>query len=111
MDSVQYSVVPGEKLEISTVLINQGFSADTFKLAHEDLPDGEYTATGQGDGTYGVVIEGVSAGQRSCPADIMAQEERYLADLGQVTSAAIQENMITLYCPMGNLVFSQIEAD
>jgi heat shock protein HslJ len=40
MDGVQYSVVPGEKLEISAVLINQGFSADTFKLACEDLPEG-----------------------------------------------------------------------
>jgi len=39
MDGVQYSVVPSQKLEISIVLINQGFSADTFKLALEDLPE------------------------------------------------------------------------
>ena len=40
LDGVQYSVVPGEQLEISVVLINQGLGVDTFRLAFEDLPDG-----------------------------------------------------------------------
>jgi heat shock protein HslJ len=40
MDGVQYAVVPGETLEISAVLINQGFSADLFELALGDLPKG-----------------------------------------------------------------------
>ena len=40
LDGVQYSVVPGEQLEIPVVLINQGLGADTFRLAFEDLPEG-----------------------------------------------------------------------
>jgi heat shock protein HslJ len=39
LDGVQYSVVPGEQLEIPVVLINQGLGADTFRLAFEDLPE------------------------------------------------------------------------
>lgn len=40
MDGLQYSIMPGEKLEISVVLINQGLSADIFRLGLEDLPEG-----------------------------------------------------------------------
>lgn len=40
MDGVQFAVVPGEKLEIPVVLINQGFSVDTLKLAFGNLPEG-----------------------------------------------------------------------
>jgi heat shock protein HslJ/cell division septation protein DedD len=39
LDSVQFSVVPGEKLEISAVLINQGFTADSIKLEFGNLPE------------------------------------------------------------------------
>ncbi len=40
MEGVRFSVTPGEKLEISAVLINQGLVPDTFRLAFGNLPDG-----------------------------------------------------------------------
>ena len=42
---------------------------------------------------------------RSCPADFLSQEQAYLAALQQTTSAAIQQNMLTLTNPTGTLVF------
>jgi heat shock protein HslJ len=39
LDGVQYSVIPGEPLEIPVVLINQGLAADTFRLALDNLPN------------------------------------------------------------------------
>jgi heat shock protein HslJ len=39
LGGVQYAVVPGEKLAISVVMINQGLSVDTFRLATEGLPE------------------------------------------------------------------------
>ena len=39
LGSVQYAVIPGEKLAIPVVLINQGLGADAFRLAIEGLPE------------------------------------------------------------------------
>ena len=36
---VQYAVIPGEKLAIPVVMINQGLGADEFRLAVEGLPE------------------------------------------------------------------------
>lgn len=40
LQGLQYSVVPGEQLVIDSVLINQGLTADTLRLALADLPSG-----------------------------------------------------------------------
>jgi uncharacterized membrane protein len=40
LEGVRFSVIPGGKLQISAVLINQGLVADTFRLAFGDLPEG-----------------------------------------------------------------------
>jgi PKD repeat protein len=72
---------------------------------------GAYTATDNGDGTYSILIEQIATSQMSCPTDIMTQETDYLTSLHQVTLATIQENMITLNSPMGDLVFYLIEAE
>ncbi len=39
LEGLQYTVVPGEQLAIPVVLINQGLSADTFRLGFEALPE------------------------------------------------------------------------
>jgi len=39
LEGVQYTVIPGEKLAIPVVMINQGLGADTFRLAVERLPE------------------------------------------------------------------------
>ena len=66
---------------------------------------GSYTSVDNGDGTSSVTVERVQSGRSACPADIMNQESNYLAILQQVTSAAIQENALTLSSPAGTLVF------
>ena len=71
----------------------------------------EYTATDNGDGSYSVAIGQLTTSRLSCPQDIMDQENEYLKVLQQATLATIQENMITLNSPFGNLVFYLIEAD
>jgi heat shock protein HslJ len=72
--------------------------------------DGKYTATDAGNGSYSVTVERVSSSMRSCPADILDQEQAYKAALQQTTSAAIQENMLTLTNPTGTLVFYLMSA-
>ena len=39
LESLQFSVVPGEQLEIRLVLINQGLGADTFRMITDGLPE------------------------------------------------------------------------
>jgi len=39
LGGVQYAVIPGEKLSIPVVMINQGLGGDAFRLAIEDLPE------------------------------------------------------------------------
>ena len=67
--------------------------------------NGSYTAVDNGDGTYGVTVERLNTGRRSCPQDVMAQEDNFTALMQTVTTAAIQENMLTLSGPNGQLVF------
>lgn len=40
LESLRFSVVPGERLAIRAVLINQGLGVDTFALSLLDLPEG-----------------------------------------------------------------------
>ena len=97
--------INGQPLLPGTAITLQFLQGQLTGFAGCNAYNGRYTATDKGDGTYGVAIERVSADRRSCPADIMAQEDGYLASLRQVTSAAIQENMITLISPTGKLVW------
>jgi len=103
--------INGKALLPGTAITLQFLQGQLTGYAGCNLYNGRYTAIDQGDGIFSIVIEGVSAGRRSCPADIMAQEDSYLAALGQVTSAAIEENMITMFSPTGNLVFYLIQTD
>jgi heat shock protein HslJ len=72
--------------------------------------EGRYTATDNGDGIYSVAIEQFSTGRLACPADIMNQENAYLAALQQVTTASIQENRLSLAYPSGALVYYLVGA-
>ena len=88
-------------------------SAITLQFLHGQLAGfagcndytGSYTAVDNGDGTFGVTVDRLTTGRRSCPQDIMTQEDHFTKTLQTVTSAAIQENKLTLSGPGGQLVF------
>jgi heat shock protein HslJ len=68
---------------------------------------GTYTATANPDGTYSVTITGLISSGAACPTDIMDQESRYMALLGNITTAQPQGNILTLTAPEGTLVYHE----
>jgi heat shock protein HslJ len=66
---------------------------------------GSYTAVDNGDGTFGVTVDRLNTGRRACPQEVMTQEDNFTNVLQTATSAAIQENMLTVSGPNGQLVF------
>jgi heat shock protein HslJ len=70
---------------------------------------GRYTAIDNGDGTLRVVIENLTTSRLACPGAIMDQEAQYLTILGESMTAEIQENVIILRSPDGELVFYLID--
>jgi PKD repeat protein len=105
------STINDELLLAGTAITLQFLEGDLAGFAGCNTYHGLYTATHNGDGTYRIMIEQIASSLLSCPPDIMTQEDNYLAILQQATSAAIEENRITLLSPNGVLVFYLIEAD
>ena len=72
--------------------------------------NGSYTSVDNGDGTFAVTLDRLTTSRRSCPQDVMTQEDNFTNVMQSVTSATIQENMLTLSGPNGQLVFFLIAA-
>jgi heat shock protein HslJ len=64
---------------------------------------GSYTATDNGDGTFAVAVSGITSTQQACPTDVMNQEQDFLRNLGQVSTARVQGNTLSLGHPGGTL--------
>jgi heat shock protein HslJ len=97
--------INGQPLLPGTAITTQFLNGQLAGFAGCNTYDGRYTATDNGDGTYGVVVGNVTTSRQACPADIMAQEANFITTLQQTTTAAIQENMATMSSPTGALVF------
>ena len=69
---------------------------------------GGYTATDNGDGTFNVTTSGLVTSQLACPQQVMQQETNYLASLGQVTTAQISGNTLSLSYPGGALTYIEV---
>jgi heat shock protein HslJ len=67
--------------------------------------NGNYTSVDNGDGTFAVTLDRLTTSRRSCPQDLMTQEDNFTNMMQTVTSAAIQENKLTLSGQNGQLVF------
>ena len=50
-------------------------------------------------------IETIGSTKKACPNDLMEQETAYLNLLDKAESAAVEENMLTINTPDGDLVF------
>ena len=101
--------INGQPLLPGTAITLQFMQGQLAGFAGCNSYNGSYAATDNGDGTYGIVAGQVSTGRRTCPADIMTQENNYITALQQSTSAAVQENMFTLSSSTGTLVYYLIE--
>jgi heat shock protein HslJ len=95
----------GQPLLPGTAITLQFLQGRLTGFASCNTYEGSYTATDNGDGTYSIVGQQISTSRLACPAEIMAQENAYLAVLQQVTTASVQENRLTLAYPAGTLVF------
>jgi heat shock protein HslJ len=99
------STINGQPLFPGTAITLQFLNGQLAGFAGCNDYNGSYTAVDNGDGTYGVTVDRLNTGRRSCPQDVMAQEDNFTALMQTVTTAAIQENMLTLSGPDGQLVF------
>jgi heat shock protein HslJ len=101
--------INGQPLLPGTAITLQFLQGQLAGFAGCNDYNGSYSATDNGDGTYGIVSGRITTGRRSCPADIMAQENSYLAALQQSTLATVQENMVSLSSSTGSLVYYLIQ--
>jgi heat shock protein HslJ len=99
------SAINQEPLLPGTAITLQFLEGELAGFAGCNTYEGSYTVTDNGDGTYGIVTGEISTSRLACPADIMRQEDDYLAALQQTVTASIQENMLILTNPAGELVF------
>lgn len=99
------SAINQEPLLPGTAITLQFLQGDLAGFAGCNTYAGSYTVTDNGDGTYSVVTGQITTGRLSCPPDIMRQENDYLAALQQTAIASIQENMLILTNPAGELIF------
>jgi heat shock protein HslJ len=103
------ATINGQPLLPGTAITLQFMQGQLAGFAGCNDYSGSYAATDNGDGTYGIVSGRVSTSRRSCPADIMTQENNYIAALQQSTLATVQENMVTLSSSTSTLVFYLIQ--
>jgi PKD repeat protein len=99
------STINGQPLLPGSAITLQFLSGQLAGFAGCNDYNGSYTAIDNGDGTFGVTIDRLTTGRRSCPQDVMAQEDNFTKLIQTATSAAIQENRLTLSGPDGQLVF------
>jgi heat shock protein HslJ len=102
--------INGQPLLPGTAITAQFLQGQLAGFAGCNSYDGNYTAIDNGDGSYSVTIERITTSRKTCPADIMNQENEFLAILQQAATAVIQENMAILQSPIGELVFYLIES-
>ena len=95
----QVPLLPG------TAITLQFLQGELAGFAGCNTYEGSYTVSDNGDGTYSVVTGEISTGRLACPPDIMRQEDDYLTALQQTATASIQENMLILTNPAGELIF------
>jgi heat shock protein HslJ len=99
------STINGQPLLPGSAITLQFLNGQLAGFAGCNDYNGSYTALDHGDGTYGVTIDRITTGRRSCPQDVMTQEDHFTSTMEAVTTAAVQENMLTLSGPNGQLVF------
>jgi PKD repeat protein len=99
------STINGQPLLPGSAITLQFLSGQLAGFAGCNDYNGSYTAADNGDGTFAVTVDRLTTGRRSCPQDVMTQEDNFTNLMQSVTSAAIQENMLTLSGPNGQLVF------
>ncbi len=105
---MQYAVVPGEKLEIPVVLINQGFSVDTLKLAFGNLPAG-WTTIPQPELRMqpGEVKDALLIIQP--PRDPSARASRYPFQV-TIASQEVPDQLISIDCTLTVAAFTEFKA-
>jgi heat shock protein HslJ len=99
------SAINQEPLLPGTAITLQFLGGELAGFAGCNTYQGSYTVTDNGDGTYSVVTGEISTSRLACPLDIMQQENDYLTALKQTAIASIQENMLVLTNPAGELIF------
>jgi heat shock protein HslJ len=99
------SMINGQPLLPSSAITLQFLNSQLAGFAGCNDYNGSYTAVDNGNGTYGVTVDRLNTGRRACPQDIMTQEDNFTDMLRTATSALVQENMLTLSGPNGQLVF------
>ncbi|MFM8322211.1 MAG: META domain-containing protein [Chloroflexota bacterium] len=99
------STINGQPLLPGTAITLQFLDGRLAGFAGCNDYSGRYTAADHGDGTFAVGVDRLTTGRRSCPDEIMTQEDALQAALQAVTTAAIQENRLILSGPDIQLVF------
>jgi heat shock protein HslJ len=99
------STINGQPLLPGSAVTLQFLNGQLAGFAGCNDYNGSYTAVDNGDGTFAVTLDRLTTGRRSCPQDVMTQEDNFTNMMESATSAAIQENMLTLSGPNGQLVF------
>lgn len=99
------STINGQPLLPGTAITLQFLSGQLAGFAGCNDYSGRYTSIDNGDGTFGVTVDRLNTGRRACPPEIMSQEDLFAKAIQTITSAVIQENMLTLTGPDVQLVF------
>jgi heat shock protein HslJ len=99
------STINGQPLLPGSAITLQFLNGQLAGFAGCNDYNGSYTAVDNGDGTFSVTVDRLTTGRRSCPQDVMTQEDNFTNLMQSVTSAAIQENRLILSGPNGQLVF------
>lgn len=99
------SALNNQPLVPGTAITLQFLNGQLVGFAGCNNYNGSYTSADNGDGTYTVSVANISTDRRYCPAPIMYQETAYVDSLGLVNTASIQENMLILTYPQGQLIY------
>jgi heat shock protein HslJ len=98
------STINGQPLVPGTAITLQFLSSQLAGFAGCNDYNGRYTVADNGDGTFAVSVDRLATGRRACPPEIMNQESAFEKAIQSVTSAAIQENRLTLTGPDVQLI-------
>ncbi len=71
------STINGQPLLPGSAITLQFLNGQLAGFAGCNDYNGSYTAVDNGDGTFGVTIDRLTTGRRSCPQDIMTQEDNF----------------------------------
>jgi PKD repeat protein len=99
------STINNQPLVPGTAITLQFLDGEIAGFAGCNSYNGRYTATDNGDGTYGVTVDQIALGRLSCPPEIMIQENDFQSAILEISSATIRENMLILTGPDSQLIF------